>query len=93
MSSADILRSIAIEVANSPSPKLWEADDLSDEDMAAFALAGVEPQQARDALAAKLPFRPTHPIVRHAKRYRDMDDDEFDRTWDDERGNQAGIPL
>lgn len=93
MSSADILRSIGIEIANSPSPKLWQADDLTAEDMAAFALAGVEPQQARDAVAAKQPYQPKYHPVRHAKRYRDMDDDEFDRTWDDERGNQAGVPL
>lgn len=92
--TAGLMRCIAIEIAHGGNRALWHADDVTDEDLAAFALAGVKPEQARAAAEAKQPFVPKYqPPARRAKRYRDMDDNEFDDTWNEERGSQAGIPL
>lgn len=70
-----LLHCMAIEVAHGSNPKLWQADEVTDEDLAAFALAEVAPDEARAAFTARRPFVPRQCITR---RPYDADQRDYD---------------
>ena len=84
------MRSVAIEIAHGGGRGLWRPDDVTDDEKQALAALGVTPAQMTKAVETR---EPPKPQPRRLKRYRDMDDDEFDDVWNPDRGSQTGLPF
>lgn len=71
-----LLRCMAIEVAHGSNPKLWQADEVTDEDLTVFALAEVSRDETRTAFTARRPYVPKFPP--RALRPYDPDQRDYD---------------